>query len=116
MGNKVDILGKDDKVRKLMARLTPDQLAFAKNVALTSAQNKIFTQQLGDLQSNYDELWKVLIVILHAQPDNTLRIHNSQFLRFKHEYRIDRSFDEERQEVVLRLLTVHDPMPENEKE
>ena len=71
-------------------------------------ENKYLTQQTSELSKAYDELWKVMIVILHAQPRNELRIHESQFLRFKSEYRIDRTWDGEKKEVVLRLLTVHD--------
>jgi hypothetical protein len=71
----------------------------------------MLSKQISDLQAAYDDLWKVMIVILHAQPGNTLRIHESQFLRFKSEYRIDKRYDEDLHEVVLKLLTVHDDLP-----
>lgn len=71
-------------------------------------ENKLSRQQIADLSNAYDDLWKVMIVILHAQPGNELRIHRSQFLRFKEEYRIDKKVDEETNEVVLRLLTLYD--------
>ena len=107
-------MGKVDTIQKVLARFTPDERAFAEAVTLDRAQNKIFAQQLNEMKSAYDELWKVVIVMLHAHPRHELRIHESQFLRFKHEYRIDRTFDKETKEVVLRLLTVHDDLPESE--
>jgi hypothetical protein len=97
-----------DDVKKLLRMLTPDQQAFAKSVATMKLENDTLRAQLAQLKPEYDELWKVMIVVLHAQPDKALRIHKSQFLRFKEEYRVDRTYDKETGEVVLRLLTVHD--------
>ena len=98
----------DEQVKNLMNSLAPDQQAFAQHIAEVQLQNKLYAQQLADLQRAYDDLWKPMICILHAQPGRELRIHETQFLRFKHEYRIDRTFDKDKREVVLRLLTVHD--------
>ena len=102
---------KDEKVRKLLNSLRPEQRAFFESLATTRAQNHIYEQQLKEIKEAYDDLWKVVIVILHAQPENTLRIHESQFLRFKHEYRIDKQLDVATKEVVLKLLTLHDELP-----
>jgi len=88
--------------------LTPDQQNFAKAVATMRIENKTLHRQLADLKDAYDNLWKIMTVILHAQPTKTLRIHESQFLRFKEEYRIDRTFDEKTKEVVVKLLALTD--------
>ena len=97
-----------DEVQKLLQALPQDQQNFAKAVTVMRLENTTFRKQLADLKDAYDGLWKVLVVILDLAPDKTLRIHKTQFLRFKEEYRIDRTYDEETEEVVLRLLTVFD--------
>lgn len=96
------------KVQRVLSSFGADQVAFIKSVALDKVQNKLFSKQLSDLQAAYDDLWKVLIVILHAQPSNTLQIHDSQFLRFNQEYRIDKTYDETDHCIVLKLRTIHD--------
>ncbi len=96
------------QIKALLDKMTPDQQAFAQSVAMSRVENRVYQQQLVELKSAYDELWKVMIVILHAYPDHEMRIHESQFLRFKDEYRIDRKWDAKTKEVVLRLLTLHD--------
>ena len=98
----------DEKIQHLLNALTPDQQAFARAATEMKIQNKVYEKQLVDLKDAYDNLWKVMIVILHAQPGNELRVHETQFLRFEGEYRVDRTFDKYTKEVVLRLLTVHD--------
>ena len=97
-----------DEIQKILKQLPPEQRHFAEAVTTMKLENRTLRQQITDLKSAYDELWKVIIVILHAQPGNELRIHESQFLRFKHEYRVDRTVDKDKHEVVLRLLTLHD--------
>ncbi len=98
----------DDQVKNVLNSLTADQRGFVQAVTEMKVQNKVYERQLVELKRAYDELWKVWIVLLHAQPGNVLRIHESQFLSFNEEYRVDRTFDKEKREVVLRLLTVHD--------
>lgn len=104
----------DYDTQKLLKQLSPEHRQFAQSVASMQIENKVARQQIVDLKAAYDDLWKVMIVILHAQPDNVLRIHESQFLRFKHEYRIDKTWDDETKEVVLRLLTLHDNVTNKE--
>jgi len=101
-----------DEIKKLLSTLSPDQQAFAKAVTLMRIEHATMTQQLADIKPFYDDLYKIMLVILHAQPSRELRIHDSQFLRFKEEYRIDRMYDKEKSEVVIRLLTVHDDVAE----
>lgn len=96
------------QVEDLLRTLTPDQQNFAKAVTVMKLENKTLTTQLAELKEQHDHLWKVMTVILSVQPGKELRIHESQFLRFKEEYRIDRSWDEEAKEVVFKLLTVFD--------
>lgn len=69
----------------------------------TQVESKFLREQIRALREEYDELWKIIIVILDAMEGKEMRIHNSQFLRFKEEYRIDREFDSESDEVILRL-------------
>ena len=96
----------DKQIQDLLKTLTPDQQNFAKAVTLMRIENKTLHQQLADLKKQHDDLWKVMIVLLDVQPGKELRIHESQFKRFKEEYRIDRTWDEETKEIVMRLLTV----------
>ena len=98
----------DKQIQDLLKTLTPDQQNFAKAVTLMRIENKTLTQQLVELKKQHDDLWKVMIVLLDVQPGKELRIHESQFKRFKEEYRIDRTWDEETKEIVMRLLTVFD--------
>lgn len=98
----------DKQIQDLLNQLTPDQQNFAKAVATMQVENKLLTQQLVELKSQHEHLWKVMVVILDVQPMKELRVHESQFLRFKEEYRIDRSWDEDAKEMVFRLLTVFD--------
>ena len=98
----------DKQIQDLLKALTPDQQNFAKAVTLMRIENKTLTQQLVELKEQHEHLWKVMIVLLDVQPNKELRIHESQFKRFKEEYRIDRTWDEETKEVVMRLLTVFD--------
>ena len=101
-----------DKIQDLLKALTPDHQNFAKAVATMQLENKMLTTQIAGLKNQHEEIWKVMLVILDVQPDRELRIHESQFLRFKEEYRIDRTWDKETKEIVMRLLTVFDePTP-----
>lgn len=101
-----------DTMQDVLAKLAPDQQAFARHVAEQQVQNRLLVRQIADMKAQYDDLWKVMIVVLDAcgiaPGGKELRIHESQFLRFKEEYRIDRTFDASTREVVIKLLTVFD--------
>lgn len=97
-----------DSVQKMMKQLTPDQQNIAKTLAAMRVENETMRNRLGKLTTEYDELWKVMIVVCDACPDKELRIHRSQFKRFKDEYRIARSYDKETDEMVLKLKTLTD--------
>jgi len=98
----------EDQAKKLMNLLSPDQLGVAKTLTLNKMELEHLRQAVAALSKAHDDLYKVMLVILHAQPERELRIHETQFLRFKEEYRIDRTFDEETKEVVLKLKTLTD--------
>jgi hypothetical protein len=100
-----------DEIKRTLSHFSPDERAFAEHVAELRIKCKMYEQQIASLTKDHADLWKVMLVILDVQPDKTLRIQDSQFLRFKEEYRIDRFYDEKSHEVVLRLLTVHDDIP-----
>lgn len=98
----------EEEVQRLLSKLTPDQQNFAKAVAAMKLENRMLSEQVQRMKAQYDDLWKVMIVVLDVQPEKTLRVHESQFLRFREEYRVDRTYDVEKHEVVLRLMTVFD--------
>lgn len=100
--------GKKEQIAKVLKQFTPDQQAFTQHVAELKVQNKLYERQLGEMKSAYDNLFKVMIVLLHVDPDHELRIHKSQFLRFKDEYRIQSEDDEKTGEFVLKLKTLTD--------
>lgn len=100
----------EEEVQKLLKTLSTDERAFAEEFARTRIENRMLQRQAQVLRKDYDELYKVLVVILDVAYDSELRVHKSQFKRFKEEYRIDRSFDEKTQEMVLHLKTVGDPV------
>ena len=102
----------EDEVKQLLSMFQPDERAFAEEFARTRIENRMLQHQAQVLREDYDELYKVLVVILDVAYDSELRVHKSQFKRFEEEYRIDRSFDEKTQEVVLRLKTLRDPVDE----
>ena len=98
----------DEEAKKLMKQLTPAQLGVAKTLTLNKLELEHLRRAVAVLQEQYDSLYKIMLVVLDAQPDRELRIHETQFLRFKEEYRIDRTFGEESKEVVLKLKTLTD--------
>lgn len=103
----------DDKVKRDLSRFTPDQQHVLEAAASMKLENKVMRNQLAELNKAYEDLWAVMILVIDLYPDKTMRIHPSQFKRFKEEYRIDRYVDEETGEVVLKLLTVHDEPTRN---
>lgn len=101
-------MGSKNKAKAILNQLTPDQQAFTRHVAELKVNNKLMEKQLEELKSAYDELYKVMIVILHASGDKGLMIHESQFMRFKDEYRIETKFDDKKREMSLKLKTLFD--------
>lgn len=97
---------REEEAKKVLEKFAPDERAFMEHVTRLKIDNKRMEKQIADLKNAYDDLWKVFITILHSLPDKELRIHKSQFLRFKQEYRIDKQLDGD--EVVFKLLTVND--------
>lgn len=95
-------------VKKLLESLSPDQQAVAKTIAILKLENKELARQVEALKKDHQDLYKVMLVVLDACEDRELRIHETQFLRFREEYRIEREFDKGTKEVVLKLLTLKD--------
>ena len=98
----------ENQAKKLIKQLSPDQLGVAKTLTLNKIELEHLRKAIAALQAQHDDLYKVMLVILHVQQDRELRIHESQFLKFKEEYRIDRTFDKFTKEVVLKLKTLTD--------
>lgn len=94
---------------KLKSIFTPEEQGTLEAIATMRVENKVLGKNFAQLRAAYDSLYVVMITLLDAQPDKELRIHQSQFLRFKREYRIDQKVEGE--EVVLRLLTITDDAP-----
>lgn len=102
----------EQEVKQILKMFSPDERAFAEEFARTRIENRMLQHQATVMRKNYDELYKVMVVVLDVAYDKELRVHNSQFMRFKEEYRIDRSYDEKTDEVVLRLKTLRDEIDE----
>lgn len=95
-----------DEVQQILSKFTPEEQGALQAMAQLRVEHKLYQKQLVELKGAYDSLYAVMITLLHAQPEKELRIHRSQFLRFKHEYRIDQKVEGE--EIVLRLKTFTD--------
>lgn len=105
----------DADVKRLMDQLTPDQRGVARTLATYKVENTLLTAQNKALAKEHADLYKIMILLLHYYKERgqeDIRVHKSQFLRFADEYRIDRSYDQEREEVVLKLVHIRDPIPE----
>jgi hypothetical protein len=96
----------DDTIKKTIEQANPQLRRVSQAFSQLKLQNAMMKQQLMELSQKYDDLWKVITVVLDLMPGKEMRIHQSQFLRFKEEYRISNEFDERTKEVVLRLLTL----------
>jgi len=94
------------EAQQTFANLSAEDQGVLQAVAQLRVENRVMSQNFAQLRQAYDSLYAVMITLLHTQPDRELRIHKSQFLRFKKEYRIDQKAEGE--EIVLRLLTVTD--------
>lgn len=104
----------DADIKKLMDQLTPDQRAVAQTLTTYKMENTMLKAQNTALAKEHKDLYKILILLLKYYQEigqEDLRIHKSQFLKFTDEYRIDRTFDVEREEVVLKLVHIKDPLP-----
>ena len=96
------------EVKQLIDQLSPDQLGVARALSGLRIENKMLGEALATTRHDYDNLFKVMLVILDAHPDKEMRIHTSQFMRLNEEWRIDTFEDKATQEVVLRLRTLKD--------
>ena len=96
----------DDSVKNTLDKAGPHLRSVQQAFSQLKLQNTVMKQQLMEISQKYDDLWRVITVILDLCTGKELRIHQSQFLRFKEEYRISNEFDEDTKEVVLKLLTL----------
>lgn len=103
MGAKID-----KHVKGMIETLSPEQRGVVEAAVRLRVENRQLRAQVDALKQQHDDLWKILTVILSIAEGNELRIHRSQFLRFKEEYRIDRSFDDDANEYVFKLKTLKD--------
>jgi hypothetical protein len=100
-------------VESAVAKLSPEQRAIMDTLKQLIAEAENFSMQLRVLKKDYDDLYRVFIVILSKlkeQGVDEYRIHKSQFKRFNTMYRIDRDYDPETGEVIFRLLTLDGPL------
>ena len=94
------------KRKKDVMKDAPTEIAVAKAVAAIKAENALLKRDLQILRGEYDQLYRVLVVLLHQGKEHgfeELSIHRSQFLRFEEEYRIERKWDAVNEEMVFRL-------------
>lgn len=104
----------EQEIKALLKKLTPEQRGIAQTITGLQIENRQLQNDLAQLKGAYDPLYKVMLAICHAMPKKEYRVHKSQFLRFRHEYRIDSFFDEKTQEMVFRLLTISDELGEGD--
>jgi hypothetical protein len=98
-----------NKIKGLLDELTPEKKAIAKSFIEQKVQIAMLQQQVKTISVLYDDLFKLFIVILDFMPDQELRIHESQFLRFKEEYRIDFERNPLTEEHIYRLAVKKEP-------
>lgn len=96
------------EVERILKTFTSDQRAIAETIAQLRIENRQYELSQSELSSQHADMYKILITILANHPKRELRIHDTQFLRFKDEYRIDRSYDENDNCVVLKLKALTD--------
>jgi hypothetical protein len=94
-----------DRLRKM---LTPEQQQVAETLATLKVERDMYRRQVEELKENYDELFKIFVLVLMECPDRELRVHVSHLPRFKEEYRVVRNVDLETEEVIFKLLYVTD--------
>lgn len=104
------------EVKEMLKLLAPEQRAIVENIAQMRIENRMLQRQAKVLRDAYDDLYKIMIVLLDVCPDKELRVNDTQFKRFKEEYRIDRTYDELTHEVILSLKTLRDPIKETKGE
>jgi len=93
-------------MQKALAQFTPEEQGALQAMATMRVEHGVMRKQLAELKSAYDSLYSVMVTLLDAMPNREIRLHASQMLRFKAEYRIDQKIENE--EIVLRLLTLTD--------
>jgi hypothetical protein len=99
-------MNKREQIQKMLSRLSPDQQAIMEDYARLKIENANYIRAFKETKDAYDSIFKPFLTIIHVYPDHECRIHESQFLRFKDEYRIEAKFDEETREMVYRLKTL----------
>lgn len=101
----------DKKIKSILDKFAPEQRAFAEAVATDRAELKILREAVAAKQTEYNELWQVFVTILHVLKEEgmgELRLHPSQMLRFKEEYRVERWVDPVTQELCFKLKSFLD--------
>jgi pyruvate/2-oxoacid:ferredoxin oxidoreductase beta subunit len=101
-------MNKKEQIKKILSQFTPDQRAIAETIAGLKIENKALQESLAKLKSAYDPLYKFMLVLLDAVPGKEYRVHETQFKRFKEEYRITSRYDKETKEMVFELKTLRD--------
>lgn len=97
-----------DKVQDMLSQMSADQQAIAQTLALNKIEIEQLSNRCAVLQRDYDELWKIVIVVLNQCDDRELRIHDSHLMAFKDEYRVESRHDDESGELVLKLKALSD--------
>ena len=86
--------------------LGPERSTIAQTIASLRLEKRMLEEQVARLTKDHHDLYRIMVVVLDQLRDegvDELRIHNTQFKRFNELYRIERSYDKEAEEVVLKL-------------
>ena len=107
------IMSAKDSVKRALELLSPEGRTAFEAVKELRGQVDEITWKAQVVQRDYDDMHRILVVILHAlkeQGAEEYRIHESQFQRVRDTYRIERRVDAGTKEVVLSLVDMSRPM------
>lgn len=107
-----DIL--NTRLGAIAQKFSTPQREVAQTIASLRVENKFLRNGMDTLKKEYDFLWKLIVMTVDQYPRGEMRIHQSHFIRMFDMYRIDRSFDEETDEIVLKLLIVGEDESDDE--
>lgn len=83
----------------------------AETIATLRLENKNLWAAMAKIQPQQKRLYHLMTTIVHACHGHEMRIHESQMLRLKDEYRLDERFDKTTREFVLKVTGLTEQLP-----